>query len=136
MPDATATCFRHPESAASASCRRCKKTACRECIVITTNGTFCSQECFAAYQIEKPETQRTKGTYKKFVLIFLAVIIFVCVACAIIIFIIQMKKKRSPTAGLPTVTASITERGRASYHTGMMNILDRAEFIECGTSKR
>lgn len=116
MPDASLTCFRHPESAASASCRRCKKAACRECMTITPNGSFCSQECSAAYQIEKPETQRTKGAYKKFVLIFLAVIIFVCVAGGIIIFIIQMKKKR------PT--------------TGMVNIPGRAEFIQCASTKR
>jgi len=39
------TCLNHPDRTAVARCHTCHKPLCRECVVSTTEGSFCSREC-------------------------------------------------------------------------------------------
>jgi hypothetical protein len=39
------TCLNHPDRTAAARCVACHKPLCRECVVSTTDGNFCSREC-------------------------------------------------------------------------------------------
>lgn len=39
------TCVNHPDQAAATRCAACHKPVCAECIVSSTDGKFCSQQC-------------------------------------------------------------------------------------------
>lgn len=38
-------CTNHPDRAAATRCAGCHKPVCEECVVSTTDGKFCSQQC-------------------------------------------------------------------------------------------
>ena len=55
---ATKLCLTHRDRPAAAFCHRCHKPVCKECLLVTSQGSFCSSEC---HVIAREFRERMKG---------------------------------------------------------------------------
>lgn len=72
------TCANHEKEAASASCHQCQKPLCKQCVMVTPAGTFCSSSCSMLHREMKGMGDRKKkgsGMGAKLVLTILCVVI-------------------------------------------------------------
>ena len=83
-------CTNHPDRAAVTRCAGCHKPVCEECVVSTTDGKFCSQQCaqrtadFRKHNVGKKAGKSVMSLVK---LAVAAVIILVVVIVAYKVFV-------------------------------------------------
>jgi predicted nucleic acid-binding Zn ribbon protein len=54
-------CLTHASTPAAVMCFQCHKPICRECVIMTSSGSFCSMECDLTYRTFKTAVKQRKS---------------------------------------------------------------------------
>lgn len=87
-------CTSHPDRAAATRCAGCHKPVCQECVVSTTDGKFCSQQCAARTADFRKHNVAKKSGKSVMSLVKLIVAVAIIVVVAIVAYKVLVKKEK------------------------------------------